>query len=92
MATAQRRKNVSISLPADLAEELDAWAAADGKNRSALVVDLVRAEKRRRFEAQLEQDYRDAVAEGFYDDIEFYLPAQAEVALANPYDDEPEAR
>lgn len=86
MATTQTRRNLSISLPADLAEELDAWAAADGTNRSALVVELVRAEKRRRYEAQLEQDYRDAVAEGFFDDVEFYFPAGAEVMLAEPYD------
>ena len=25
---------------------------------------------------------------GFYDDIEFYIPAQAEVALAIPYESE----
>lgn len=88
MATTQARINLSISLPADLADDLDAWVASDGTNRSALVVELVRAEKRRRFEVQLEQDYRDAVAEGFFDDVEFYLPAGAEVMLAEPYDPE----
>ncbi len=88
MATTQARINLSISLPADLADDLDAWVASDGTNRSALVVELVRAEKRRRFEVQLEQDYRDAVAEGFFDDVELYLPAGAEVMLAEPYDPE----
>ena len=83
------RRSVSVSLPADLADELDAWAAADGSNRSAVVVEMIRAERRRRFEAELEQAYRDAVAEGFFDDVEFYFPAGAEVVLAEPW--EPEA-
>ena len=85
MVVAERRRNISVSIPADLAEELDAWVEAERTNRSALVAELVRAEQRRRFEAQLEQDVRDAAADGLYDDIEFYLPAQAEVALANPW-------
>jgi metal-responsive CopG/Arc/MetJ family transcriptional regulator len=85
MAVAGIRRNISVSLPADLADELDAWVEAERTNRSAVVAELVRAERRRRFEAQLEQDIRDATAEGLYDDIEFYLPAQAEVALANPW-------
>ncbi len=90
MATTQTRRNLSISLPADLADELDAWAAADGTNRSAVVVGMLKAERRRRLDAELEQAYRELTEDGFYDDIEFYLPAQAEVALANPWD--PEAR
>ena len=85
MAVASLRRNISVSLPADLVAELDAWAEAAQTNRSALLSELLRAERRRRVEAQLEQDVQDAVAEGFYDDIEFYLPAQAEVALANPW-------
>ena len=83
------RRSVSVSLPADLAEELDGWAAADGTNRSSVVVEALRAERRRRCEAELEQDVRDAVAEGFFDDVEFYFPAGAEVILAEPW--EPEA-
>jgi Arc/MetJ-type ribon-helix-helix transcriptional regulator len=82
---AERRRNISVSIPADLAEELDKWTSAEQTNRSALVTELLRAERRRRFEAELEEAYRDAAAEGRYDDIEFYLPAQAEVALANPW-------
>ena len=92
MAVAQAHRNVSISLPTELADQLDAWTAEEQTNRSAFITRLVEAERRRRCEAQLEEDVRDAVAEGFYDDIEFYLPAQAEVTLANPYNDEPEAR
>ena len=90
MATTRTRRNLSISLPADLADELDAWAAADGTNRSAVVAGMLKAERRRRLDAELEQAYRELTEDGFYDDIEFYLPAQAEVALANPWD--PEAR
>ncbi len=90
MATTRTRRNLSISLPADLADELDAWAAADGTNRSAVVVGMLKAERRRWLDAELEQAYRELTEDGFYDDIEFYLPAQAEVALANPWD--PEAR
>ncbi len=85
MAVAGIRRNITVSLPADLADELDAWVEGGRTNRSAVVAELVRAERRRRFVAQLEQDARDAAAEGLYDDIEFYLPAQAEVALANPW-------
>ena len=85
MAVATPRRNVSVSLPADLVDELDAWVVAEETNRSALLSALLEAERRRRLEAQLEQDVEDAVADGFYDDIEFYLPAQAEVALANPW-------
>ena len=84
------RRSVSVSLPADLADELDAWAASDGTNRSAVVVEMIRAERRRRFQEELEQAYKELTEDGFYDDIEVYLPAQAEVALANPYD--PKAR
>lgn len=90
MATTQTRRNLSISLPADLADELDAWAAADGSNRSAVVVGMVKAERRRRIGAELERVYRELTEDVFYDDIECYLPAQVEVALANPW--EPEAR
>ena len=85
MAVATPRRNVSVSLPADLVDELDAWVVAEETNRSALLSALLKAERRRRLESQLEQDVEDAVADGFYDDIEFYLPAQAEVALANPW-------
>ncbi len=41
-------------------------------------------EKRRRFEEQLEQDYRDATAKGLFDDMGFYFPAQAEAVPAEP--------
>jgi len=84
MTTTAARKNLSVSLPADLAKKLDAWAEADQTSRSAVLARLLKEEDRRRFEIQLEQDYKDAAADGFYDDIEFYLPAQAEVALAEP--------
>lgn len=89
VTTSLPRRSVSVSLPVDLAEEVDGWAAADGTNRSAIVVEALRAERRRRFEAQLEQDVQDAVAEGFFDDVEFYFPAGAEVVLAESW--EPEA-
>lgn len=90
MAVARAHRNISISVPTELADQLDAWTAEDKTSRSALVARLIEEERRRRFDAELEQAYRDAVAEGFFDDIEFYLPAQAEVALANPW--EPETR
>ena len=92
MAVTSPRRNISVSLPADLVDELDAWVEAGQTNRSALLSELIKAERRRRLDAELEQAYRELTEDGFYDDIEFYLPAQAEVALANPYDDEPEAR
>lgn len=132
MAVARAHRNVSISLPTDLADQLDAWTEADRTSRSALVSDLIAQEKRRRLDLELEQAYRemtedgffddfkfslpaataavaeqdrlrqdaelelayrDAVAEGFFDpaESEFYLPAAAEVILANPWD-ESEAR
>ena len=84
MATTAARKNLSVSLPADLAKKLDAWAEADQTSRSAVIAHLLKEEDRRRFEIQLEQDYKEAAAEGLYDDIEFYFAAQAEVALAEP--------
>jgi hypothetical protein len=84
MAVARAHRNISVSVPVDLAEELDRWTAEDGTSRSGFVARLLDDERRRRFEAQLEQDYRDAAAEGFFDDVEFYLPAGAEVMLANP--------
>ena len=86
MAVARAHRSISVSVPSDLADELDAWTAEDDTSRSAFVSRLIDQERRRRFEVQLEQDYRDAVAEGFYDDIEFFLPGQAEVVLAEPYD------
>jgi hypothetical protein len=79
------KRNISLSLPTELVECLDAWAKSEGTNRSAMLAQLIQAERRRRREAQLERDVCDAVADGFYDDIGFYLPAQAEVALANPW-------
>ena len=90
MAVARAHRNISISVPTELADQLDTWTAEDKTSRSALVARLIEEERRHRFDAELEQAYRDAVAEGFFDDIEFYLPAQAEVALANPW--EPETR
>ncbi len=86
MAVVRTHRNISVSVPSDLADQLDAWTAEDQTSRSAFVARLLEAERRRRFEAQLEQDYRDAVAEGFFDDVEFYFPAGAEVILAEPYD------
>ena len=79
------RRTMSVSVPGDLVCAVDEWAAEAQMTRSALVSQILDAERRRRFEIQLEQDYRDAVADGFYDDIEFYFPAQAEVALRNEY-------
>ena len=84
MATIQARRNLSISLPVDLAESIDAWAVADRTSRSSVIERLVQAEWRRRCDAQLEQDYRDATADGFNDDIEFYLPAQGEAFGVEP--------
>lgn len=84
MATIHARRRLTIALPPDLAESLDAWAEADWTSRSSVVARLVQAEKRRRFEAQLEQDYRDATADGFYDGIEFYFCAQAEAIGVDP--------
>ena len=89
-AMTRQRRNVSFSLPADLADELDAWVKADQTNRSALVAEIIRAERRRRLDTELAQAYREMTEDGFYDDIEFYFPAQAEVVLAEPC--EPEAR
>lgn len=75
MATARAHRNISVSVPVELAEQIDQWMTEDGTSRSGFVTRLLVDEQRRRFEAQLEQDYRDAAAEGFYDDIELYLPA-----------------
>lgn len=86
MTVARAHRNISVSVPTDLADQLDAWTAEAKTSRSGVVVRLIEEERRRRAEAQLEQDYRDAEADGFYDDIEFYFPAQAEVVLAEPYD------
>jgi len=93
MAVARAHRNVSISLPVELADQLDAWTAADETTRSALVTDLVERERRRRLDQELEQAYQDAVADGFFDpaESERWLPLAAEVILANPWD-EPEAR
>ncbi len=87
MAVARAHRNVSVSLPSDLADQLDAWTEADRTSRSALVSDLIEQERRRRLEAELERAYRELTEDGFYDDIELYLPAAAEVVLANPWDD-----
>lgn len=86
MAVAHAHRNISVSVPTDLADQLDAWTTEAGTSRSALVVRLIEEERRRRADAQLEQDYRDAVADGFFDDVEFYFAAGAEVILAEPYD------
>jgi len=86
MAIARAHRNISVSVPTDLADQLDLWITEDETTRSAFVSRLIEQERRRRFEVQLEQDYRDAVAEGFFDDVEFYFPAGAEVILAEPYD------
>ena len=84
------RRNVSISLPADMADELENWAERDQTSRSAVVVRMMQAERRRRLDAELELAYREMTEDGFFDDVELYLPAAAEVVLAEPY--EPEAR
>ncbi len=82
MAVARAHRNISVSVPVDLAEALDRWTAEDRTSRSGFVTKLLDGERRRRFEAQLERDYRDAAAEGFFDDVEYYLPAGAVVMLA----------
>lgn len=87
MAVARAHRNVSISLPEDLATHLDAWTESDRTSRSALVADLIAQEKRRRLDLDLEQAYRELTEDGFYDDIDLYLPAGAEVIRANPWDD-----
>lgn len=84
MAVSRAHRNISVSVPTDLAEQLDRWTAEEGTSRIKLVAGLLAAEHRRRFEAQVEQDYWDAADEGFFDDVEFSLPAGAEVMLANP--------
>lgn len=86
MTVAEAQRTISVSVPSDLADQLDAWLAEEGATPSTFVVRLIEEERRRRSDAQLEQDYRDAVADGLYDDIEFYFPAQAELWLAEPYD------
>jgi hypothetical protein len=88
MAVAQAHRNISVSVPTDLADQLDAWTTEAGTSRSALVVRLIEEERRRRFEAELEQAYRELTEDGFFDDVEFYFPAGAEVILAEPYDSE----
>lgn len=84
LATTMTRKTISLSLPGDLAEKIDAWAEAEHTNRSSLVTAIIKAEQRRRFEAELDRAYRECAAEGLGDDIEFFFPAQAEAALADP--------
>lgn len=84
MVVARAHRNISVSVPTELADQLDQWTAEDGTSRSGFVAKLLADEQRRRFEIGLEQAYRDATAEGFFDDVEFYLPAGAEVMLANP--------
>ncbi|CAA9542400.1 MAG: hypothetical protein AVDCRST_MAG73-2068 [uncultured Thermomicrobiales bacterium] len=81
MASAAPRRTWTISIPAELAEEVDGWVKHEQSNRSALVAGILAEERRRRFEIQLEQDYRDAMADGHFDDIGFYVAAQAEVVL-----------
>ena len=88
----QAHRNISVSVPIDLANLLDAWTAEAKTSRSGVVAQLLAAELQRRDDEELAQAYRDAVAEGFFDDVEFYGPAQAEVALAIPWDGKSEAR
>jgi hypothetical protein len=92
MAVARAHRNISVSVPSDLADQLETWTTEDGTSRSALVTRLLDAERRRRFEAELEQAYREMTEDGFFDDVEFYFPAGAEVVLAEPWDEEPDAR
>ncbi|MDP9362989.1 MAG: hypothetical protein M3Q10_01945 [Chloroflexota bacterium] len=92
MADARAHRNISVSVPVDLAEELDRWRAEDGTSRSGLVTKLLDEERRRRFEAELGLAYREATEESFFDDIEVYLPARAEVVLSEWWEWEPEAR
>ena len=82
--TSAGRKTVSVSLPTDLLELLDRWATTDHVSRSSVVERMMTKEARRREQAELEQAYAELTDDGFYDDNVDYLPAQAEVALANP--------
>ena len=88
MATTPDTRQVAISLPEGLVADLDTWANEQRTTRSAVLAKLIRAESRRRADRELAEAYRDAAAEGFYDDIEVYLHAQAEVILAEPSDPE----
>lgn len=84
MAAGMERRNVSVSLPTDLVEAVDQWAVAREVNRSAIFAALIKEEQHRILDAQLAQDYRDAVADGFYDDIDTYFHAGAEVFFRDP--------
>lgn len=81
MATTRARRNVSVSLPTDLVDVVDAWAGEAAVTRSAFLTRLIRVEERRRFEEQLEREYRELTEAGSYDDIEFYFPAQREAVM-----------
>ena len=84
MVAVKMRKNVSLSLPGELVDEIDTWAAEDRVNRSSLVARLIQAEKQRRFDAELDQAYRNYATESFGDDVDFFFPAQAESVLGDP--------
>lgn len=77
------RKNVSVSLPQELAHAVDEWAASEGTTRSAILAQLIREEQERRFEAELARAYTDATADGFFEDIDLFFDLQAEAVLGD---------
>ncbi len=77
------RKNISISLPQELAQAVDEWAASEGTTRSAILVQLIREEQERRFEADLARDYMGATADGYFDDVDLFFELQAEAVLGD---------
>lgn len=86
MPIAKAHRNISVSVPIDLANHLDLWTATDRTSRSAVVARLLEEERRRRLNEELEIAYRELTEDGFFDDVEDYFAAGAEVILAE-YED-----
>jgi len=67
----------TISIPDELVNTLDKLTVAWGTTRSGVFARLLQEAERKRLEKEMEEGYKAMTG----DDVELYLPAQAEVVL-----------
>ncbi len=75
-----RVAKVTISVPEEVLDVADRLAKVEHTSRSGIIARLIRREEQRRLEELMIQGYKDLAKED-RQEIEEYLPAQAEVVL-----------
>ncbi len=73
---------LTVSVPAELADVLDALARDSGLTRSAMVTRLLEREARERLAREMAEGYRET-AGGGRREVAAFLPAQREVVLSD---------